>query len=78
MGAHFASMPLTNATHVCVGTITEREAETLKADGFDSDGLGYYLFLANEAEPQTPIEILGKFFDVSRASAFARLLEARA
>lgn len=78
MSEHFASMPLTNATHVCIGTITDKEAETLRVDGHDSDGTGYYLFLANEADPETPIEVLCRFFDSSRASHFARLLEARA
>ena len=77
MGAHFASMPLTNATHVCVGEITEREAEALRAEGHDSDGSGYYLFLASEAEPNSPIEILCRFFDSSRADQFARLIAAR-
>lgn len=77
MSEHFASMPLTNATHVCIGTITDKEADALRADGHDSDGLGYYLFLANEAEPESPIEVLCRFFDSSRAGQFARLLEAR-
>lgn len=74
MSVHFASMALTNATHVCIGTITDREAESLKADGHDVDGLGYYLFLASEADPSAPIEVLGKFFDASHATRLARLL----
>lgn len=78
MSVEFASMPLTNATHICVGEITEREAQTLRDDGHDSDGFGAYLFLANASDLKSPVEVLAKFFDLSQANAFARLIAARA
>lgn len=76
MDEDFASIPLTNATRLCVGSITATEAANLKADGIDEDGLGYYLFLANEAEPETPIEVLGRFFSPFEATRFLRLVPA--
>ena len=74
MEEDFASIPLTNATRLCVGSITSTEAANLQADGVEDDGFGYYLFLANEAEPETPIEVLGKFFSPLEANRFARAL----
>lgn len=76
MEEDFASIPLTNATRLCVGSITAVEAANLKADGVDDSGLGYYLFLASEAEPETPIEVLGKFFSAFEANRFLRLIPA--
>jgi hypothetical protein len=76
MDDDFASIPLTNATRLCVGSITASEAANLQADGVDDDGLGYYLFLASDAEPQTPIEVLGKFFSAFEATRFLRLIPA--
>lgn len=74
MDEDFASMPLTNATRLCVGSITASEAENLRADGIDEDGFGFYLFIADESEPSTPIEVLGKFFSSLEANRFAKLL----
>jgi hypothetical protein len=76
MEEDFASIPLTNATRLCVGSITAVEAANLKADGVDDNGLGYYIFLASEAEPETPIEVLGKFFSAFEANRFLRLIPA--
>lgn len=78
MDEYFATMPVTNATVLCVGGITRAEAEAAKDDGLDIDGTGYYLFLANEASPEQPIEILARFFSEMQAARFARILEARA
>ena len=74
MDEHFAAIPVGNAMVACVGGITRSEAEAAKADGLDIDGVGYYLFLADEQTPSAPIEILAKFFSVSQASRFARLI----
>lgn len=76
MEEDFASIPLTNATRLCIGSITAAEATNLKADGINEDGLGYYLFLSSDAEPQTPIEVLGKFFSAFEANRFLRLIPA--
>jgi len=37
------------------------------------DGFGYYLFVASQAEPQKPIEILAKFATESAAEKLARM-----
>jgi hypothetical protein len=76
MDEDFASIPLTNATRLCIGSITAAEAANLKADGVEDDGLGYYLFLASEAEPETPVEVLTKFFSAFEANRFLRMIPA--
>jgi hypothetical protein len=76
MDEDFASIPLTNATRLCIGSITAAEAANLKADGVEDDGLGYYLFLASEAEPETPVEVLAKFFSAFEANRFLRMIPA--
>lgn len=77
MDGHFASMPITNATCLCVGGITQGEAESAADEGLRIDGFGYYLFLANEAMPTAPIEILAKFASTDAAERFARLIASR-
>jgi hydroxymethylglutaryl-CoA reductase len=77
MDEYFAAMPMTNATKLCVGGITRSETERACDDGIGVDGRGYYLFLANEADPRQPIRILAKFVSDLEAGRFARLLEAQ-
>ncbi len=77
MDEYFAAMPMTNATKLCVGGITRAESERANDDGVDVDGRGYYLFLANEADPKQPIEIFAKFVSELEAGRFARLLAGR-
>lgn len=74
MDDYFAAMPMTNATMLCVGGITRAEAERAKDDGIAIDGTGYYLFLANEAEPKQPIQVLAKFISEMEAGQFARMI----
>lgn len=78
MDEHFAALPVTNATVLCVGGVTRAEADRAREEGLDVDGLGYYLFLANEGERKHPIKILAKFFSEFEAQSFARVIEARA
>lgn len=77
MDEYFAALPVTNATVICVGGVTTREVQQANDDGIDIDGSGYYLFLANEAEPKQPIQILAKFVSEREAGRFARLLSSR-
>lgn len=77
MDEYFASMPVTNATVMCVGGVTTREVQQANDDGLDIDGRGYYLFLATETEPKQPIQILAKFVSEVEAGRFARLLASR-
>jgi hypothetical protein len=76
MDEYFAEIPLSNATVLCVGGVTRREAELARDGGIDIDGTGYYLFLANASEPKQPIQLLAKFFSESEAGRIARLLSA--
>ena len=78
MDEYFAATNLTNATVLCVGGITRKEAEAARNDGLDIDGEGYYLFLADEATPEEPIELLGKLFSPAHAAKLARMLDRRA
>jgi len=78
MDEYFAAMPVTNATVLCVGGITRAEAEGAMEDGVQVDGTGYYLFLANEASPERPIEILAKVVSDAAAARLAQLFELRA
>ncbi len=74
MDEYFAASPVTNSTVVCVGGITSQEAEAARDDGLEVSGNGYYLFLAEMGSPQTPIQLLAKFFSPSEADAFSRIL----
>jgi hypothetical protein len=78
MDEYFAATPVTNATVLCVGGITRAEAEIAKDDGVEVDGRGYYLFLANEGEPEKPIEILARVVSDAAAARLAQLFELRA
>lgn len=69
MDEYFAAMLITATTHLCIGGITRSEAKRAEVDG-----KGYYLFLANEAEPKQPIQILAKFVSALEAGRLARLL----
>jgi hypothetical protein len=60
MDEYFAAMPITNATMLCIGGITRREAEMEQNDDIPIDGKGYYLFLADETEPKRPIHFFGR------------------
>jgi hypothetical protein len=73
MSEYFASIPISNSTRLCVGTITRAEAEAASVEGLPVDGRGYYLFLADEASPSTPIQILASFVSAYEAATAARL-----
>lgn len=78
MSMHLAAIPLTNATVICVGGISASEAENARVDGYDVDGLGYYLFIANQSDPQSPIQVLAKFFSPEEAEMFGRAIHRQA
>lgn len=75
MDEYFGAMSLTNAMVLCVGGITTREADAARSDGLDVDGVGYYLFLADEASPHEPVQILGKLFSPMHAQQLSRMME---
>lgn len=76
MDEYFAGTKLNNATVLCVGAVTRAEATAAKEAGLDIDGRGYYLFLADESQPEQPIEILARFVSEAGASRLARLFTA--
>jgi hypothetical protein len=77
MSEFLGSAPLTNKTLLCVGGITQREAERVREQGHETTGLGYYLFLADQSEPSKPIEVLAEFYSAGAAEKVARLLPSR-
>jgi hypothetical protein len=76
MEEYFAAIPISNATVLCVGGITRKEAAHARDGGIEIDGQGYYLFLANASEPKQPIQLLAKFFSEFEAGRIARMLAA--
>jgi hypothetical protein len=78
MDEYFAATPVTNATVLCVGGITRAEAESARDDGADIDGRGYYLFLADEAAPDRPIEVLAKIVSDAAAARLTEMFQLRA
>jgi hypothetical protein len=74
MDEYFGSTSVTNSTVLCVGGITSREAAAAAEDGLDISGDGYYLFLAEVGSPQSPIQLLAKFFSPMEAATFSRVL----
>jgi hypothetical protein len=74
---YFAATPVTNATVLCVGSITRSETEAARESGLEIDGKGYYLFLADESRPEQPVELLAKFFSESEAARLSHLLGAK-
>ena len=74
MDEYFASTPVSNATLLCVGGITRAETIAAREAGLKIDGSGYYSFLADESQPEQPIEILARFVSEAEAARLARLL----
>lgn len=72
MGDYFASIPVSNTTRLCVGALTQAEADAAQVDA-----TRYYLFLANEAAPAEPIQILASFFSPFEAARAARIFHAQ-
>jgi hypothetical protein len=69
MDEYFAAIPIGNATLLCVGGVTQKEAEQARLDG-----TGYYLFLASASDPRQPIQILAKFLSGFEAGRLAQQL----
>ena len=72
---NFGCLRVSNSTSLCVGGITNAEANQAKEGGMEIDGFGYYLFLSSEAEPTESIEIIAKVPDVDAAEKLARLFQ---
>jgi len=70
----FASFPVQNSRVLCIGGITRKEAKEASASGIQADSNGWYLFLASESEPTSPVEILAQFFSIEQAERAAEML----
>lgn len=70
----FATLTVSNSKRLCIGGITRAEAREAEASGLDVSPNGLYLFVASDADPTSPIEILAKFFSVEEAEQAAELL----
>lgn len=70
------AFPISNSASLCVGGISNAEAQRARDAGHEVDGTGYYLFLANHSEPEQPIEILAKFWSASAAERLAKMIAA--
>lgn len=74
MSETFASIPVTNSRLLCIGGVTRAEAQEARAAGVEIDGSGFYLFVASEADPSTPIEVLARFFSAEQAERAVDLI----
>jgi len=74
----FAAIPVSNATLLCIGGISNAETIRAREDGMELDGFGYYLFLADEANPTHPIEIIAKLISDDAAHRILNLLRSSA
>ncbi|WP_143596163.1 hypothetical protein [Tistlia consotensis] len=70
------AVPVSNSATLCIGGISSAEAERAREAGHDLDGMGYYLFLASQDDPEKPIEVLAKFWSASAAERLARMIAA--
>lgn len=69
----FCSISLKNSKILCVGSITRKESREIASQGIIADPSEFYLYVASEAEPTSPIEILAKFFSIEQAERAAEL-----
>ena len=74
----FATITVSNSKRLCIGGITRSEAREAAASGLEVEPSGVYLFLASEADPKLPIEILAKFYSLEQAEQAAELLDPNA
>ena len=78
MSELFSAISVRNSKVLCVGGVTEREVKEAASSGLDVDSASFYLYLASEDNPASPIEILAKFFSADQAERAAELLPAYA
>lgn len=76
MSELFSAISVRNSKVLCVGGVTKREAKEAASSGLDVDTSSFYLYLASEEDPSSPIEILARFFSADQAERAAELLPA--
>ena len=72
MEEYYFDVPLSNSRSLCVGPITREEATATSA-AF-CDGLGYYLYLADAANPHA-IEVLARIASEEAALRLTAVLK---
>jgi hypothetical protein len=73
MSELFSAISIKNSRVLCVGGVTSKEAREAAASGLEVDPASYYLYLASEEDPSSPIEILARFFSADQAERAAEL-----
>lgn len=76
MDEFFASKPATNDSYICVGPLTKAEAADVQESGI-GNGLGYYLYVAENANVRGTVEVLGRLSGEDAARRLCDLLGLR-
>jgi hypothetical protein len=76
MDEFFASKPATNDTYLCVGPLTKAEMADVQEAGIGT-GLGYYLYVAENANVRGAVEVLGRLSGEDSARRLCDLLGLR-
>jgi hypothetical protein len=63
---------LSNVESLCIGEITEREADLARGDNPDVDGVGLYLISVDARRPSEPGAVLAKFTSEDAARKLAQ------
>lgn len=63
---------LSNKESLCIGEITESEAELAQQDDSAFDGFGLYLIAVDNQSPRSPGRILAKFASEDAAKSLAQ------
>lgn len=77
MDEFFASKPATNDTYLCVGPLTKNETADVQEAGI-GNGLGYYLYVSENASVRGAVEVLGRLSGEDAARRLCDLLGLRA
>jgi hypothetical protein len=72
MEEYYFDAPLSKSRSICVGPITKNEAAA--ADAEFCDGLGYYLYVADAANPDGT-EVLARFASEDAARHMSEMLK---
>jgi hypothetical protein len=72
MEEYYFHVPLSNSRSICIGSITVAEAAATGATF--CDGLGYYLYLSDDDNPQAT-EVLARFASEEAAMRMTAMLK---
>ncbi len=77
MEEYYSETPISNSKILCVGAITQKEAELAGQDAPFCDGFGYYLYIVDSANPKSGAQVLAKVASEEAAQNLSRLLSSR-